>query len=114
MKNKLPKAKESAIQKMIEDHLIKLERKEKIVFIKNNTGAFKTAHGAYVRFGKAGSPDFLIFLKAGQIIHLEVKSETGEQNDNQIKYQIKIEKLSHLYYIVRDLSEVEKILEKYI
>jgi hypothetical protein len=39
---------------------------------RNNSGAFKTEHGAFVRFGTIGSPD-LIVVHVGRPYFLEVK-----------------------------------------
>jgi hypothetical protein len=104
--------KETLIQTAIEHYLALLENTGKLVYQKNNTGAFKAQHGSFVRFGKAGSPDFYIFIKNGQCLHIEVKNEKGKLNDNQTDYQQTIEKLGHTYLIVRSVDEVEKYLKE--
>lgn len=106
--------KESGIQTAIEQYLQYLENQGKLIYIKNNSGAIKTqAFGqksSFIRFGKKGSPDFFIFLPAGQVLHMEVKNEKGRQNDNQLNYQQKIENLGHRYVIVRSIDDVEALL----
>lgn len=102
--------KESLIQTAIEQYLKILENQGKIIYIKNNSGALKT-DTRFIRFGKAGSPDFFIFTNDGGCLHLEVKNEKGSQNENQIEYQNKIERLGHTYFIVRSVDEVERIIK---
>jgi hypothetical protein len=104
--------KESLIQTAIEEYLMYLEKQRKIIFIKNNSGAFKTEHGSFIRFGKAGSPDFLIFYKKGKCLHLEVKNETGVQDKNQKDYQKRAEKIGHEYCIVRGYDDLEECLDR--
>ena len=58
--------KESQIQSAIEQVLRVYEKSGSCVYIKNNTGAHKTDHGAFIRFGKVGSSDFLLFRKMGK------------------------------------------------
>jgi hypothetical protein len=103
--------KESLIQTVIEQYLCLMENMGKLVYTKNNSGAVKTQRGGFVRFGKAGSPDFLIFLKDGKCLHLEVKNEKGRQADSQKDFQKKVEALGHRYIIVRSVDEVVKLLQ---
>lgn len=103
--------KESFIQTAIEQTLKYYENLGKIVYEKNNTGAYKTANGGFVRYGKAGSPDFYIFCKGGKTLMVEVKNEKGKQNENQKEFQDKITKLGFNYYIVRSVDDVDKLLK---
>ena len=106
--------KESLIQSAIEQYLKYQENLGKLIYIKNNSGAMPVMHGdkrSYFRFGKPGSPDFLIFLPQGQVIHMEVKNEKGKLNDNQINYKASIEKLGHSYCVVRSVEGAENILK---
>jgi hypothetical protein len=43
---------------------------------RNNSGAYKTDHGSFIRFGTLGSPDIFV-LRAGCLFGIEVKSATG-------------------------------------
>jgi hypothetical protein len=110
---KKPTIKESVIQRAVEDYLALLEKMDKLVYVKNNSGAFKAAHGSFVRFGKVGSPDFFVFLPNGVCLHLEVKNEKGKQNDNQREYEKMITRLGHEYLIIRDLDDLIHLLEGY-
>ena len=105
-------AKESQVQSAIEDYLKLLESGGRCAYIKNNSGAYKTERGGFVRFGRAGSPDFLLFLDGGRCWHLEVKTKTGRQSKSQKEYQAMVEELGHRYLIVRSLGEVVELFEE--
>ncbi|SVC35948.1 uncharacterized protein METZ01_LOCUS288802 [marine metagenome] len=103
--------KESEIQTAIEKVLRIYERSGSCMYIKNNSGAYKTDHGAFVRYGKPGSSDFLLFLKGGDNVFLEVKTLKGRQTDRQKEFQQRVERLGHRYQIVTSAREVWMILE---
>jgi hypothetical protein len=102
--------KESAIITAINHYLNYLENQGKLVFIRNNSGAFINPRGNFFKMGRPGSPDFFIFLKDGKSLHLEVKNEKGRQNIRQINYEMKITNLGHRYCIVRSVDEVERLI----
>lgn len=95
---------ESDIQKTIIDYL-KIKRH---FFWRNNSGAYKTENGGFVRFGEAGSPDICI-VKDGFFIGLEVKASKGKQSPNQIEWEKAIKAAGGEYYVVRSLDEVIEI-----
>ena len=64
-----------------------------------------------MRFDRAGSPDFLLFLDGGRCWHLEVKTASGRQSKSQKDYQLMVEGLGHRYLIVRSVDEVVKLFE---
>jgi hypothetical protein len=103
--------KESLIQTAIEQYLRIMEDLGKLVYIKQNSGATKIGD-RFIRYGKAGAPDFMIYLNNGRSVHLEIKNEKGRQNKNQSEYQKRIEKLGHRYYIIRGVDEAEKLLKE--
>ena len=103
--------KESGIITAINQYLYYLENQGKLVFIRNNSGAFINPRGNFFKMGRPGSPDFFIFLKDGKCLHLEVKNETGRQNVRQLDYEMKISNLGHRYCVVRSLEEVEQLLK---
>ena len=76
--------KESLIQNAIEAYLSLLENQNKLVYLKNNSGAFQTRQGGFYRMGKRGSADFIVFINNGQTLHLEVKNEKGKQNEKAL------------------------------
>ena len=104
--------KETLIQTVIEQYLAYQENLGKLCFQKNNSGALPTAQGSWIRFGKAGAPDFIIWLPQGKNICLEVKNETGKLSPIQKKFRDKITKLGYEYFIVRSVDEAEKIINR--
>ena len=103
--------KESQIQTAIEQYLRILEQNGRLVYIKNNSGAYRTGTGGFVRFGRSGSSDFLLFVDQGRCIHLEVKAEKGRQSKSQRDYQRLVERLGHKYLVVRSLKEVASLFD---
>jgi len=74
-------------------------------------GSFYRQIGHYNCTSVQGLPD-LIVIKNGMFIGLEVKTKTGRQRETQKEAQKKIEKVNGKYYIVRNVDEVIKILDK--
>jgi len=103
--------KESLIQSAIEQYLRLMENMGQLVFVKQNSGATKIGD-RFIRYGKAGAPDFMVYLSGGVCVHLEVKNEKGKQNPNQLEYQAKVEKLGHRYCLVRSVDEVEILIKQ--
>lgn len=103
---------ESAIVTAIIQYLQYMENQGKLVFIRNNTGAVKTDSGRFLRFGKAGSSDIIIFTDH-RALFVEVKNEKGRQSENQKAFQHSVEDQGFQYIIVRSVSELEKILKSF-
>lgn len=110
---------EKTIQSGIQEFLELQEELGNLVYQKNNTGAVRIerpgAKSSFMRFGKKGSPDFLVWKpdwNAGELVSyfIEVKTDVGVLSDDQREFQRKIEKLGGCYYVVRSLDEVKKIL----
>ncbi|HPD61396.1 MAG TPA: VRR-NUC domain-containing protein [Thermodesulfobacteriota bacterium] len=102
--------KESGIISAIAQYLQYQENAGRLIFIRNNTGAFTNPKGKFFRMGKPGSPDFLVFIHNGRCLHIEVKNEKGKLNENQIEYSEKIKNLGHDYHVARNLDDVERLL----
>ena len=100
---------ESQLQTAIESLLRIYEKRGALVYIKNNTGAIKTGK-RFVRFGKKGSSDFLLFM-SGATYFLECKTKTGRQSQDQKDFQRRVEKLGFQYLIVRDVKSVYQLVE---
>jgi len=126
IKNYKYKITENDIQRSIKDYLQVLENQDKLMFIRNNSGAMpikgKNGKTRYIKFGKKGSPDILAWIKKSfndgdycirfaNTIALEIKSATGKQSEIQKEWQEKFEKLGGEYYIVRSVEEVMKIID---
>ena len=107
-------SKESDIITAINHYLNYLENGNKLLFIRNNSGAFLNPKGQFYKMGKAGSPDFIIFLPKGECIHCEVKREKAKQNMAQLEWEIKIKQLGYKYFIVRSVDKISDIIKRYI
>jgi len=116
--------KEADVIRVIKDYLQIQRNQKKLMYIRNNSGAMPIIDGKnkrrYIRFGDKGSPDFLVFVFAENIIKqlkyvykfyylktiaLEAKSDTGKQSKDQIEWQKDFEAIGGEYYIVRCLED---------
>ena len=121
------KIKESQIQRVILDYLQVQENLGKLMFQRSNSLNVATKSGHYIKTGKSGSPDILVWMsgryyrginqddfpklkKAIRSIALEVKSENGKLSPNQIEWRDKFENLGGEYHVVKNLDDVIKIL----
>ena len=77
----------------------------------NNTGAIQT-DDRFIKFGLVGSADIMGLLYDGKMICVEVKTGSGRQSKDQIKFQKMIEKFNGIYILARSVSDVEKRLAK--
>ena len=101
------KISEKHIQKAILDYLAY----KKILHYRQNSGAFKTESGGYMRTASvSGLPD-IVAIKDGLYIGLEVKTATGKQSKEQKAIQDRITVAGGLYFIVRSVDDVKKIFE---
>lgn len=74
---------------------------------RNNTGAMKTEHGSFIRFGAIGSPDiFAVLPPAGQLVGIEVKDTTGRLSPDQKRFGERLERAGGLYVVARSLDDV--------
>ena len=105
-----PKESEDDILKTILDYLKILENQRKLVFIRNNTGAIKTTDNRFIRFGRTGSPDVIIFLKDKQTIFLEVKSSVGVLSVAQRIFKNQVEAFGFKYEVIHSFEEVNKLI----
>ena len=103
--------KESHLQTAVERLLRIYEKRGQALYIKNNSGAIKTEK-RFVRFGKVGSSDFLLFMP-DKTYFLECKSSKGRQPDRQADFQRRVERLGqhYQYLIIREVRQVYDILE---
>jgi hypothetical protein len=70
--------------------------------IRNNTGAVKTEHGAYLRFGKKGSGDILALSPHGRWVELECKFGRGATSPEQDARQKLVQSMGGVYLFVRN------------
>uniref|UniRef100_A0A6H1ZUM5 Putative VRR-NUC domain-containing protein n=1 Tax=viral metagenome TaxID=1070528 RepID=A0A6H1ZUM5_9ZZZZ len=117
-----PKITEADVIRVINDYLQIQRNQGKLMFIRNNSGAMPITDGKnkrrYIRFGGKGSPDFFVFetlwltqsMKAVEVIAIEAKSETGKLSTDQLKWKADFLKLGGVYYVVRCLEDLVKII----
>ena len=79
------------------------------LFIRNNTGAFKTESGGFYRFGSVGSPDILVFHK-NDFYGIECKSSIGKQSPAQKEFQEKFDNAGGIYLLIKSLEELKDYL----
>jgi len=115
--------KEAEIQRAILQYLQVQENMGKLMFQRSNSLNVATKSGHYVKTGKKGSPDILVwvnkafdgfdyFVNYAKTLALEVKSESGILSPEQKIWRDKFEKLGGEYYIVRNVDDVIKILKE--
>jgi hypothetical protein len=75
---------------------------------RNNSGAFTTEHGGFVRFGRPGSPDIIV-VHVGRPYFLEVKRPGSYQSPEQKGFQARAEKVGALYAVVRSIEDVQAL-----
>lgn len=93
---------EQDIQKAILDYL---EAKRRF-FWRNNSGAYRTENGGYVRYGAPGSPDIFVLTDGGFLVQLEVKTKKGRQSPDQKEWQRRSEEVGAEYHVVRSIDDV--------
>lgn len=90
---------------------------KRIFHFRSNSGALpitdKYGKSRFIRFGKEGCPDILVCIK-GRFIGIECKAENGKQSESQKDFQNKLEKAGGLYWLIKDVSELEKYVEEII
>ena len=51
----------------------------------------------------------MVAVKNGRVIHIELKTRTGKQSDNQIQFQADIEAAGGEYRVVRCIEDVSDL-----
>ena len=59
----------------------------------------------------AGASDLVLMLPEGKVLWVELKTKTGTQDPNQIRFQETCEKLGHKYVLIRSLEEYISLLK---
>ncbi len=104
---------ETAITKQC---LLDLSKEDGVTVWRNNTGALKNQSGQLVRFGLPGSGDILGLKRIvitpemvgktfGRFIAVENKTKTGEQREQQERFQEMVENHGGLYVMARSPEE---------
>lgn len=82
----------------------------RIFYYRNNSGAFKAAHGSFIRFGTPGSPDIVAVI-GGMYYGFECKMGTGKLNPNQKLFKERLEQAGGRYYVIHVLEDLQYILK---
>jgi hypothetical protein len=80
---------------------------------RNNTGQTPAQGGRVIRFGLPGSPDIL-GVHRGQAVGIEVKTSTGRQSQQQLRFQVAFEAAAGTYIIARSVPDALDALERLI
>lgn len=95
---------EKEIQAAICDYLIFRRH----FFWRNNTGAFETKSGGFVRFGAKGSPDIILIFQ-GRAYFLEVKRKSGVMSLDQESFAEAAKAAGARYHVVRSVDDVRRL-----
>lgn len=86
-------------------------------FERCNTGAVKVEYTVkkgkdkgkkkhyFYKYGLFGASDFIVFLHGARCLFIEFKTEKGKQEDSQIKFQQRIERLKFRYRIFNNSGD---------
>ena len=87
---------------------------------RNNSGAFKTESGSWIRFGDKGSPDILCRVpviiggqKLATLLGIECKSEKGKLSDDQEAWKAAHEADGGVYIVARSVDDLEAAREMF-
>ena len=99
---------ESKIQSAV---LKRLKEKGVFCWRQNNLAVYDPKIRRYrAHTGLKGVPDIIAIID-GQFVGFEIKTPRGKQSADQLLFQKKTERHGGKYYIIRDVSEVDEILE---
>lgn len=86
----------------------------KIFHWRNNSGAYKTASGGFVRFGFPGSPDIIAVLPPdGIFLGIEVKDEKKYLTPSQKEFKERLEESGGPFILARSVDDVIDFLSTY-
>lgn len=82
---------------------------------RNNTGSLQDPSGRWIQFGLVGSSDLLgILAPGGQLLAIEVKSETGKLSKEQRAFGEMVERFGGVYVVARSVADVESALSPWL
>jgi hypothetical protein len=115
------KLSEADIKRACEDWLTVKQNMGELVFLRLNEGQFITQSGRWAKGCQKGTSDLLVIINNGRYdspikfhaipIFIECKSSKGRQNNEQKEFQERVESQGAEYHIVKDVSELIKIME---
>ena len=78
-----------------------------ILCFRCNVGKVPTSDGGWFDTGlPEGFPDLLILSNDGITYYVEVKTPTGKQRPDQIKFMNEIRRRGHIYLIARSVNDI--------
>ena len=95
---------ESQIQRAILDYLGYRNH----FFFRCNTGAYRTEHGSFIRYGSKGAPDIVVVAK-GIMIGIEVKTPKGVLSEEQAAFGEKLKAAGGIYIVARSIDDVQAL-----
>ncbi len=123
LKKPVMQMKENDLKKSVMQLLAIYEKQGKLIAIRNNSFAGLVGFGKsnainlhdatatrWINNRKAGSADIFVFLPGGQTEFWELKAGKNKQSAEQLEFESKVKKLGYTYRIIRNLTEVEKII----
>ena len=106
---------ERELQTKVDQLLRKLEKQKLLSYLRISIGMFLNLKGdKKYKIGRAGFSDYVIFLKGGESIFVELKDNKKLINENQQRFQQVMKNLNFNYYIVTTISELWYILKEKI
>lgn len=70
-----------------------------------NAGTFQGPGGTWVKGAAPGTADLLCCVTGGRFVALEVKTDKGQQTEQQRKYQAAVERKGGVYAVVRSVED---------
>ena len=106
----MPSKTEANIQKEI---MLALSQAGCTIF-RNNTGAYKTEHGAYVRYGVGGKggSDLLGISYSGKFLCCEVKTAKGKPTNDQLNFISVVKSKNGIAFVARSAEEAVRLLNE--
>ena len=77
---------------------------------RQNSGAFKTPDGQFVRFGWRGCSDVIGQLRDGRLLAVEVKSPTGHLSTEQQQFLDMVNRAGGVGFVAKSLVDVQLAL----
>lgn len=99
-------------ENLVVDACIKWLLLNKYYVWRNNSGAYKTESGHYVRYGLKGSADILGLTPKGQFIAVECKFGTNKLQLSQEAFRDKVLSCNGIYIVAYSVDDLEKELKK--
>jgi hypothetical protein len=95
---------------ILRDILVAVNQIPNALFWRVNVGVAQTPDGRMNRYGLPGQADIAGVIR-GRHVEIEVKTHSGRQSRQQIRWQRAVERAGGTYVLVRSVDEVLAALE---